>query len=300
MSWISLSLLAASFTALISILDKVAIGYARSRLTLPLLIGFSQTSAGVVFIIVTWLPDTATWDSVGWSLLSGALFGLGAQLHMRVLFSQEVSRTIPVTETSPIFVALIAVAFLGESLTAIQWAAVVATATGAVLLSLRTSTGYHQVFLHGSFYLLMLGAFIAATAHVTSKIALDELPVLFTHGLRMLALGTVFLIFNVRTTPWRDVSGLITRRSPVLLLVSLNELVIANIGLLLVLWALSMGPVSLVMALIGTRSAFVVLYSTVIAIVWRGALGEKTTIGAVAVKVCSTALIVAGVTGIVI
>ena len=300
MSWIALSLVAAGFTALISIFDKVAIGYSRSRLTLPLLIGFSQTSAGVVFIIFTWLPDTATWDSVGWGLLSGALFGLGAQFHMRVLFSQEVSRTIPVTETSPIFVALIAVAFLGESLTAVQWAAVVATVTGAVLLSLRTDAGYRQVILHNSFYLLMLGALIAATAHVTSKVALNDLPVFFTHGLRMLALGTVFLIFNVRTTPWRDVVGLITLRSPVLLLVSVNELIIANIGLLMVLWALSTGPVSLVMALIGIRSVFVVLYSTVLAIVWRGALGEKTTVGAIAVKVSSTALIVAGVAGIVI
>ena len=296
MSWIVVSLLAASVMASISVLDKMIMGYARSRLTLPLLIGFAQTSIGILVTIVTWLPEEATWEGTGWSFLSGALFGLSAQLHMRVLFSREVSRTIPVTEASPVFVALIAVAFLGESLAAIQWAAIVATVTGAAMLSLGTDGGYRRIFLQDSFYILMLGAFIMATANVTSKVALNDHPVLFTHGLRMLSLGIVFLAFNLRATPWRDVRSLVTRRSPALLLVSVNELAIANAGLLLMLWALSMGPVSLVAALIGTRAFFVVVYSTALAMVWKGALGEKITTGTLAVKVGSTALIVVGVT----
>ena len=299
MSWIVISLLAATITALISILDKTLMGHMRSSLTLPLLIGFSQTSVGVVIIIVTGVPDSATWDGVGWSLLSGVLFGLGAQLHIRVLFSQEVSRTIPVTETSPIFTSLIAVTILSESLTPVQWAAVIATVTGAALLSLRTNAGYGKVFLHNSFYILMLGAFIMACGNVTIKVALDDLPILFTHGLRMLGLGIVFLIFNMRSTPWKDVRSLVTRRSPVLLLMVVNETIIANAGLLMMLWALSLGPVSLVTALISTRAFFVVVYSTVLAIVWKGALGERVTPGTVAVKMGATTLIVSGVAAIV-
>ena len=139
-----------------------------------------------------------------------------------------------------------------------------------------------------------------AISNVTSKIALDDLPILFTHGLRMLALGIVFLAFNLRTAPWEDVRSLLTKRSTALLIVSLNELVIANIGLLLSLWALSLGPVSLVTALLGTRALFIVAYSTLIALVWRGALGEKVTPATIAVKLGSTALIVSGVAIIVI
>jgi uncharacterized membrane protein len=254
----------------------------------------------MVVLMVSWLPEGVTLEAVGWCILAGALFGLGAQLLMRVLFSHEVSRTIPVTETSPIFAALIAVAFLGESLTAIQWTAVVATVAGAAMLSVRPDAVYSKSLLDNSFYILMLGAFIMATANVTIKVALNDLPILFTHGLRMLALGIVFLAFNVRAEPWHDVRSLIARRSPALLIVSINELVIANAGLLMMLWALSMGPVSLVTALIGTRAFFVVLYSTALAIVWRGAMGEKITAGTVVVKVGSTALIVAGVAAIVI
>jgi len=56
----------------------------------------------------------------------------------------------------------------------------------------------------------------------------------------------------------------------------------------------------LVTALVATRAIFVVIFSTTIALIWRGALGEITTPRAVAVKVGSAGLIVAGVTGIAI
>ena len=300
MSWVAISLIAASVTAMISIFDKTIIGYARSQLTLPLLIGFSQTTIGIVVVSFVIASNSAKWDGVIWSLISGALFGLGGQLHIRILFSREVSRTIPITETSPIFASLIAVTFLGEFLTVIQWTAIVTTVIGAALLSLRTDSEYSKIFLDSSFYLLMLGAFIMAISNVTSKIALDDLPILFTHGLRMLALGIVFLAFNLRTAPWEDVRSLLTKRSPALLIVSLNEIVIANVGLVLTLWALSLGSVSLVTALLGTRAFFVVAYSTLVAVVWRGALGENITPSTIAVKIVSTVLIVSGVAVIVI
>ena len=233
-------------------------------------------------------------------MLSGLLFGLGGQLLMRVLYSQEVSRTIPVTQTSPIFAALIALAFLGEAISALQWAAIVATVAGAILLSLRIDRGYSTIFLNSSFYLLIVSAMIQATANVTIKIAVDDLPVLFTHGLRILGLGLVFLAFNFRPRPWREIHSFVTNRSPALLLVGLNELVIANGGFLLLLWALSEGPVSLVLALNSIRALFVVLYSTALALVWKGYLGEETAPAVIALKVGATGLIVVGVAGIVL
>ena len=301
MSWVAIALSSAAVAALVSIFDKAVIyRYARSPLTLPLLIGIAQTSVGLVVLASVRVPEGATWSATGWSLLSGTLFGLSGLLLMRVLFSQEVSRAIPIIQTSPIFAALIALAFLDEAISGLQWAAILATVSGATLLSIRIGRGYGAALLHPSFYLLMLSAFIAAGGNVAGKVAVNELPVLFTHGLRMLALGLVFLSFNVRPAPWRDVRSYLSRRSPALLLVGVNELIIANAGLLLLLWALSQGPVSLVTALLGTRALFTVSYSILLTIVWKGALGEETSWSAVAVKLGSTALIVAGVAGIVV
>ena len=102
----------------------------------------------------------------------------------------------------------------------------------------------------------------------------------------------------LRHAPVRDVTGLLSSRSPARLFVAGNELIVANVGLLITLWALSLGPVSLVTALVGSRSLFVVVYSTGIALVWKGFLGEDTSRGAVAVKVAATVLIVAGAAGV--
>ena len=299
MSWIAIALIAAAVSAVVSIFDKTVIHrYATSPLTLPLIIGIAQTAVGLTVLAVVRTPPEASAEAVGWAVGSGVLFGLGGQILIRTLFTMEVSRTIPVYQTFPVFAALIAVVFLDEVVTPSQWVAIGATVAGAAALSVRTGAGYKTLFLHRAFFVLMVGSLLNGAAHVTGKAAVDELPILYTHGLRMLALGLVFLSFNLRAVPLREVAGFVRDRSPALLFVGANELVIANVSLLLTLWALSLGPVSLVSALIGTRALYVVVFSTGLALVWKGALGEETSRQAVAVKVGATAVIVAGVAGI--
>ena len=118
--------------------------------------------------------------------------------------------------------------------------------------------------------------------------------------MRMLALGLIFLAFALRSESWNDVRGYFTNRSPALLFVGVNEFITANVGILLMLWALSLGPASLVTALFGTRALFVVLYSTGLAMIWRGSLGEQTSRGNIVVKMVSAALIVVGIGAIAI
>lgn len=301
MHWAVIALLSAGVGALVNVFDKIVIfRYARSPLTLPLLIGFAQTSMGLLIIAIVRVPSDTTWAVVGMALMSGIFLGLGGQLVMRVLYSQEVSRTIPVTQIAPIFAALIALVFLGEELSGFQWAAIMATVSGAILLSLRIERGYSTIFLHNSFYLLILSALSQAIANVIVKVAVDELPLLFTHGLRMLALGVVFLACNFRPRPLREIYSFFGQRSSALLVVGINEVVIANGGFLLLLWALSEGPVSLVLALNGVRALFVVVYSIVLGMVWKGFLGEEITPPVVALKIGATGLIVVGVAGIVL
>lgn len=299
MSWAAIALAGAAVSALVSVFDKTVIyRYAKTPRTLPLLIGIAQTFVGVVLLAIVRAPANAELSAVAWALFSGALFGLSAQFLMRVLFSEEVSRTVSVFQSYPIFTAVFAFFFLGEHLGAVEWLAVAAVVSGAVMLSLRIDAEYRRLFLHRSFVLLMIGSAIQGSAHIFGKAAVDELPVLFTHAVRSLGLGGVFLLFNLRRAPWRDVSQFVRERSPALRFVAVNELIIASAGLLLLLWALSLGPAALVTALFGTRAFFLVVYSILLALVWKGALGEATTPGAVAAKVGSTCLIVGGAAAI--
>jgi uncharacterized membrane protein len=144
----------------------------------------------------------------------------------------------------------------------------------------------------------MLSALLIGGANVVGKIALEELPVVYTHGVRMFTLGIIFLTFSVRPLPWADVKSYFLRRSPVLLLVGINEFVTANVAMFLFLWALSEGPVSLVTAVWSTRALFIVLYGIGLATIWRGALGEQISPSTVVAKVLSASLIVAGVAAI--
>ena len=296
MSWVWLALAGAAISGLISIFDKTVIyRYATTPRTLPLLIGVAQPIVGLAVLAAVRVPESATPALVLWALASGAVFGCGGQLFMHVLFREEVSRTVPVIQSAPIFTAIFAFFFLGEHLGSVEWLAVLAVVAGAIALSMRPGSSYRGMFLHRSFILLMISSALQGLAYILGKVALEELPVLFTHALRSLSLGAVFLLFNLRPEPWRDIAGFVRDRSPALRFVAMNELVIATAGLLLLLWALQLGPASLVTALTGTRAFFLVVYSTALALVWKGALGEVTTRGAITVKLASTALIVGGI-----
>ena len=301
MPWVLIALLSGGITSLVSISDKTVIyRYAKTPLTLPLLIGMAQTTVGISILTITGVPDGADIAPSLLALASGAFFGFSGILSQRVLYTHEVSRTIPVTQSSPIFAAILALAILNEAITPLQWLGIITTVVGSTLISLRTDELSRNIFLDNSFYLLMLSAFFFGAASVIGKLALDELPLVFTHGLRTLALGIIFLLFSLRSEPWFDVKRFFKERSPALLFVSTNEFITANVGLITFLWALSIGPASLVSAVFGTRALFVVLYSLCIATIWKGALGEETSPGTMLNKVFSTSLIVGGVAAIAI
>lgn len=214
---------------------------------------------------------------------------------LRVLFVQEVSRTIPIYQTFPIFAAILGVLFLEERLSPLLWTAVLATVAGAVLLSVRYEEPYRRLALHRSLFPLMLGSAIAGSAYVAGKIAVADLPVLYTHGVRALGLGGVLLLGSLRPATVREVRVLLREGRWAFAIVGFNEVVLASSSLILALWALSLGPVSLVTALVGTRSLFVVVYGTLLGLRFRGFLGEEVTPGSLAVKFASVALIMLGV-----
>jgi uncharacterized membrane protein len=297
--WILIALSSAAVSAFVSISDKTVIyRYAHSSLTLPLLIGLSHTIVGMIVIASVGIPDPLPASAIAAAILSGILFGFSGFISQRVLFTQEVSRTVPITQSAPIFTAILAIPLLGESISAVQWAGIITTVIGSATLSLRVTPGVSRLFLHQSFYLLMFSSLFLGCSNVIAKIALNQLPVLFTHGIRELALAQTLLALTFRKIPWNEVRGYFRRRSPALIFVGINEFFTANLGLILFLLALSKGPAALVLGLIGTRAMFVVLYSTVLALVWRGALGEEISFVTVCAKGLSVVLIVFGVIAI--
>lgn len=295
MSWIFLALLSSAVSAVVSVLDKTIIyRYATTPKTLPLLIGINQSSIGLLMLLFLEVPDAAEPKLISGALISGALFGLGAQFLMRVLYTEEVSRVVPVFQSAPIFTAFLALFLLNENLTLIEWVAIFSVVLAAIALSVKIEPGQKTLTLNRSFFLLLTGSAIYGSSYILGKVAVDNLPLLYTHALRSISLGFVFLVFNARPAPWREVKGFFTGRSPALIFVGLNELIIASIGLILLLWALSLGPASVVVAVSSTRAFFLVVYSSILALIWNGALGENITRASLITKLTSTLVIVIG------
>ena len=295
MSWIALTLVSAAILGMIGVLDKAFLyHYARSLRTLPLLIAISHVPIGIAFIAISPLEEL-TVAAASWSLAAGVLGGLSAVVFFKVMAKREVTRTIPVVQTYPIFVAPLAVLFLDESLRTFHWFAILVTVAGAVMMSMRQDAGGRGFVLDRSFYELLVASLLLAGMNLAAKQAVETLPVLLVHGLRSFGLAAVLMAFGARREPLNEVRRMIAERSPALGLFGLNEFVIVNTGMILNLWATSLGPVSLVSALTASSSLFLLIYSTLLGLRFRGMLGEQVGRRAVIVKAAATTLIVAGV-----
>ena len=160
MFWIVTALASAAVWAVVNIVDKTLLqNYVRSHVTLQLIIGILQGATGLVFVAGFARADSIATTEVFWAVLAGILSGFGALLLLYVLKSPEVTRVVPVTQSAPIFAAAIAFFFLDETLTIIQWQAVLVTAAGAVLLSMDRDVEYQRIFLNRSFFPLIGASF---------------------------------------------------------------------------------------------------------------------------------------------
>lgn len=302
MSWIVIALASGVTWAGVSIVDKTLLqNYFRSHVTLWLAISLPQGIVGLAFVGgFAWSSDLTSTGTL-WAFISGAISGLSGLFLLYALKSQEVSRVAPIAQTSPIFAAILAFVFLDETLTLVQWVAVMATVAGAILLSTHRDTEHHNLFLDRSFFPLMLASILMAVAHVVSKAALDTLSVPLVHGLRSLGLSTVLFWASIPSKDARhELMRLVRSRSNGLVLVAVGDMGLALGAVLLFLWALSTGPVGLVSALGVTRSLFVLLFSTLLTLKFGDILGEKVTPRALGLKLISITLIVAGVGAITI
>jgi len=295
LSWFWIALLSAALLGLVGILDKALLyHFAKSWLTLPLLIGIAQGVIGITLLLVLPWTDAGA-AAIGWAVLSGLLWGIGSLFLFYLLLEREASKTIPIFQTFPAFVAPMAVVFLGEELALYQWAAIIAVVSGAVMNSIIRDDVYGGLALDRVFYVLIGASIVAAAANIAGKLAVDSLEVLQAHGLRVLGMSGLMLLVSLRPEPLKEVWGFARRKSPALGIFGLNEFVVANTGMLINLWAISLGPVSLVTAVTATTSLFLLAYGFALALLFKGALGEQLSAGSVAVKIVSTAVIVAGV-----
>jgi drug/metabolite transporter (DMT)-like permease len=286
---------AAAITAVVSIIDSHLITKRFPSLTAFLApIGILHFMVGLVVLAINPLPEGTGAGVVAVAFVSSIIRVAGALLMLRTMRSEEVSRIMPVVNTFPIFVALLAVPVLGEVLGWVEWLAIFITVSGAVLISVQRNSESKGVHLRRSFIVLMVSSILFGVANTGSKYALDHISFLNMYGINALCLGGVFLIFSLRPSVLREIKHM-EERGKALGLSAFNE-VIAIVGFVMSFWAIEQGPVSLVSTIVGTRPAFVFIFALALSFFFPAVLNERFSRGVIIIRIVSIGLVVGGVT----
>ena len=279
--------------------------------------GLTGMSYGVVTLLVVGIPDGTPLAVALAPMAAGLTMGCSVVLLFRGLRLMEASRAIAISQTNPIYVAILALLFLGERISVIQWAAIGLVVAGAVLISLRLfhETPYTRLSARSAVattsetdavsnrglarigslgpLLLLVSALCAASSFVIAKAALNAgLPVLTVFGMQQATVGLVFFLVGLTGGP-RLLSAV--RQPQVLAMLIFGESIMPAVSILLTVYAYSLGPASLVAAMLATRPLFVFVASTALSRVRWHLLDETLTTRALSVKGASILMIVGGV-----
>jgi drug/metabolite transporter (DMT)-like permease len=239
---------------------------------------------GIVFLLVEGIPNDASPGHLLLAGLSGLFWGYKLQ---------EVSRTSAVVFTFPVFVALMATAFLDESLTPIQWAAIAMVVAGAVLISLTGPAGRGRAHLTRAFPILLGASLLTVLGHVTGKYALQELSVPLVSSFRFFGMAAVLAFFWRPQTFAHLRQAMRSKEALALLLVA--EVLLVPVAIVLMITATKLGPVSLVATITGTRPIFILLCSTILSLPSLRVLNESLDSEAIAIKLVSVMMIIGGI-----
>jgi transporter family protein len=137
-SWQVWAVLSAGFAALTAIFAKVGVqdinsDYATLIRTVVILI----VAAGIVFATGEFKPPTAIpRPTYLFLILSGLATGASWLCYFRALKLGNAAQVAPVDKLSVVLVAIFAVLFLGEKLSAAGWLGIALVGAGAVLIAL--------------------------------------------------------------------------------------------------------------------------------------------------------------------
>ena len=292
--WVNIAVLSTAVIGLVHIIDSHLISRRMPSLRAFLLPASIVTLVfGLILFSLFPLPeDVGIWPLMA-TVASGMLRTASLLILLYTLKREEVSRVIPVASTYPIFVAIMAVPLLGETLHYLQWIAIIIVVAGAVIASARRSTGGSATWLGASFFLLIGSSLLMAVANIAAKYALAYISFWNMYCINTFCMSGIFLLISVRPHILKELGNMKRRTSAIALLI-LDEILVV-IGVVLLFWAMERGPVSLVSTIVSSRPIFVVIYALILSRASPMFLEWQSGKGMLALRLIATAMIVGGI-----
>ncbi|CAI8368371.1 MAG: Uncharacterised protein [Chloroflexota bacterium] len=296
MLWILIACLSAFLMGIVNVFDKIIpTKFSSHYKTYPLSIGIIGLPITLLLLIAVIPFSHTTLSGVMLIILSGCLFGLHATIILRALYATEASRLFPVVHTHPLFTAFIAFFLLGEFLSLFQWIAILIIMSGVVVISINPSKGRSgNGLLLKALLPIVVSSAILGTSNAVLKPALESSSVILTHAIRLIILFLILIAFNLNKTTWADITVWWRQKKGALRLVTTNEL-IAQVALIASVWAISLGPVSLVSAILSASGLVTVATVLILGKYVNSIVNEDITLSSISFKICGTLFIIIGV-----
>ncbi|MFC1904127.1 EamA family transporter [Chloroflexota bacterium] len=294
MDWISIAILSAATFALVNTVDSHLLSKRLPGVRVFMLfLGIVHLIYGLLTLYLFPLPAGIGLNPILVAVVSGIIRTAAIIIMLYLLKREEVSRVVPVVYTYPIFVAVIAVPLLGETLSYLQWLAVVIVVAGAVIVSVRRSPSGTTLDLRKSLVLFLGASLSFALADITGKYALAYISFWNLFSINALCLCVSFFLISVRSHVIRQLISLSREKSTLILLV-LNE-ILAPVAIVLSYWALARGPVSLVSTIVSSRPAFVLIFAFILNRILPSFLKWQAGKEMLVLRIVATGMIVGGI-----
>ena len=293
MDWVLLALVSAAAFTVVTIVQKRTLDrHIRGVVPFNAVAAFIQVSMALVLLSLS-PPD---WYS-GAVLL---MVGVGAvQAFMWLLQGYainreaDVSRIVPVLDSFPLFVLIIAVVFLGEVLTPVKWVAVLTVIAGVVLASWHQALPGERVRLNRSLLAIFGATLGMALLTISFKVASADLSLMQMAGLSWLFAAPIHFI-SARVTHSGSEIRRVLRSRPALSMIGVTQ-----IGMMIALFsglaAVTIGPVSLATAIMGTRPVMLVLWAVASGISFKRATSGAGPQRSMRTRLASASLVTLGV-----
>ena len=293
MDWVIFSLFSRALWAADNIVDKLLRGrHLRDSLVLTLIAGISALFLSLVIILFNGLRWIG-FGPVALIVFAGAFQVVAVFAFYQAIAKEEISRVIPLFQLTPLFVLILSLLFLKEVLTLNHYLAFVLILLGGLLISLQKTKGVFK--LRVAFWWMVLSSLIYAIYAVILKSLYVahpfwDLTVYLGFGEFLPTPLLLLLIASFRSRFIKSLSGL----KPIgwtLLILGMFFVTAASLS---GLWALAIGPVTLVSVFRGFQSLFVLVYAVLLSIWLPKILKEELSKSVIGIKVVAILLMSVG------
>lgn len=292
--WFTLAFSTTIISALVSLLDSHFMSRRMPGTRAYILIcSIFTLPASIVMLILFPVPAGIGLAPILAISAAAVVSSVAMVLILQAMKNQDIAVVAPLVSTAPVFVAVLATVFLGESLGLRQWVGILAVITGAVIISFKWDAKGTGHFHWKPFFMLMGVAILAAIASVINKYALGYMSFWTAAGIDFLVASILILAFCLKRDVLKSLWAMENRRQAINLTVFNQG--IATFATVMAFWTIQLGPVALASTVFNTRPLLIFAASAVIARLAPGFMvNEKLSPKGLAIKGGGTVAVVGG------